>query len=98
MKALDTFKILAGGTVLSFALLAGTAQADMAANEEVAAEIQQAIELNPELGQYALDVNADDDKVVLSGMIGDQEHYDAVQQIVDDMADMGTVENNIVRN
>ena len=98
MKALDTFKILAGGTVLSFALLAGTAQADMAANEEMAAEIQQAIELNPELGQYTLDVNADDEKVVLSGMIEDQEHYDAVQQIVDDMADAGTIENNIVRN
>ena len=98
MKALDTFKILAGGTVLSFALLAGTAQADMATNEEMAAELQQAIEANPELGQYTLDVNADDEKVVLSGMIDDQDHFNTLQEIVDGMADAGTIENNIVRN
>lgn len=98
MKARTSFRILAGGTALSLALLVGSAQADMMSDQETAAKLQQEIELYPELGEYALDVNAEDGMIVVSGMIDKQEDYDKVQEIIDGMTDVDNIENRIVRD
>ena len=97
MKARNTITTLAGGVALSAALVVGAAQAEMMNPEETAAELQQAIELNPELGQYTIDVNAEDGKVIVSGMIEEQDDFDELQGIIDGMADAENIENNIVR-
>ena len=107
MKAPNTLKSLAGGTFLSLALVAGAAQAQsttmdsdmMMDPDEMAAELQQAIEANPELGEYGLDVNATDEgTVVVSGMIDDQGDYDELQRIITDMDGGDSIDNQIVRN
>lgn len=97
MKARNTIMTLAGGVALSAALVVGAAQAQMMNPEETAAELQQAIELNPELGEYRIDVNAEDGKVVVTGMIDEQGDYDELQSLIDGMADAENIENNIVR-
>ena len=92
-KTITTFT---AGTALALVMFAGAAQADMAAMEKRAEEIQQAIALDPDLSQYRIDAVPDEEGVTLTGMIDDEEDFNALAEMVDGMEDADMIENEIV--
>lgn len=95
MRTNKPIRALAGAAALSLALGAGSALAQMT-DEEIAAQIQQEIQANPELSEVQIDVVAEDGTIKLTGMVDELEQLNAIEEIIEGMEGADSVENNVV--
>jgi len=102
MKIINTFARATATTVLGAALMSGVAMADMSADLEAqAAEIEQAIALNPEYNADGgkISVDAADGRIVLTGFVDGLQQMNDINQMLQDMdgLDMDIVDNNLIQ-
>lgn len=90
------------GIALATALSAGVGSVAFAAGdmtpEETAAELQQAFSLDADINQI-VDATVQDGKIVITGSVGDQQAYDKVNAIIEDMGvDSSMIDNQVMTN
>lgn len=102
MSVMKTVIRSAAATALGASLMSGVALADMNADLETqAAEIEQAIALNPEYGADGgkISVDAVEGRIVLTGFVDQLQQMNEINQMLQDMEglDMDLVDNNIIQ-
>lgn len=102
MKVSKTLTTIAAAGMLGAMSLGNLALADASAETQVTAEeLQNDIQLHPELSEFGISVvPMEDGTLTIEGMIDDQQAYDALNQMIDEKTQSMdiTIENNVVRS
>ena len=98
MSTPNTIRNLLAGTAIALTVAAGGVQADEMMDNENAEKLRDALAQNPELDEYGLSVVADEGKIMIEGMIDDNEDYSLLEQMLGEMEGVDNIENNVVQN